>query len=501
MVGIPVLIFVGLLCCTLPWYIVILICLAPALFILFLRDFRLSLYFMICLVPISADWLGFCINTTWSNALTDMIPVFVPILFMAFLGLFLKTMAGLHSNSAKTVLNKLFLFLFFWAVIVLLWSPNLSIKATDTNKGKVFTEVSTISRNTTPLMHDLLQLSLLASNMLLFYLIINAIDSETFHRRLMTTWIIFGGLIAAFCLWMTCSSHQTATHIVNILDFLTFRSRVVFLTVRGAALGTPNLTSFVLNMMTGITFGMLLCERKMNRRILLGAVMLFMILSNMLTLTKAGLLALIVMLHFFLIVFRRLRRHFFLNLITMYAVLMILFFLQLKISKEYRVEGTPRFLAKSGYSDAMASRIKYVWNPGIKELSRNGFVGLGAGTFTYATTSPHGHSIYFSTLFDFGIVGVMAVLLVFLVLVRSFLMMSQYQETYLQIMFISCSGVLLSIGIHGLVDFEYNTPVVWLFLGFYMATFLLAKKELSDPEKYRPDDVYLRAKAKRTPTA
>lgn len=477
--GFVLLILWGLICSILPWYLAVLLSAFSALSLLFLINFRISVYFLICLVPISADWLGFHINTSWSSPLTDMVPLFLPISLAAFGSLFFRMLAGLHTYSAKTVFTKLFLALLCWGALLLFWSPNLSITATDTSKGQVFPKIFTISHSSTPLLHDVFQLFILAGNILLFYLIVNSIDKESLHRRLMWFWIIFGALVAAFCLWVGCSEIQNAMYAKELGLNFTFKAQAIFHKIRAAALGTPHLTSFVLNMFTGITLGMMLAEKKGSRKLMLGLIILLMMLSNLLTLTKAGIVALIVMLHFFVIFFKRLRKHFFRNLILMYTVIGLLFFLQLKISREHREEGTPRFLYGAGYTEATTSRTKFVWLPGVKEFLKSGCLGLGVGTFTYATVSPHAHSIYFSTLFDFGIVGIVILAMLLIILVRNFLIMVSFQKTYLQTMFLACCAVMVSIGVHGILDFEYNTPVIWLFMGFYTATWLLAQKELA----------------------
>jgi len=70
--------------------------------------------------------------------------------------------------------------------------------------------------------------------------------------------------------------------------------------------------------------------------------------------------------------------------------------------------------------------------------------------------------------------------------------MKNCQQTYLQTMFLACCGVLISMGVHGFFDFEYNLPVIWLFLGFYTSTFLLAQKELAElnsPAPCREKDI------------
>lgn len=494
-IGAALLVFCGLMCSVLPWYLVSLFSAFSAVSLLFLIDFRISAFFLACLVPISADWLGFHIKTSWSNPLTDMVPLFFPICFVAFVSLVFRTLAGLHTYSAKTGFNKLFLVLLCWGTLLLFWSPNLSIKATDTTKGKVFSETLTVSHNTTPLRHDLFQLFIFANNIALFYLTVSSIQNESFHRRLMWCWILFGAIVASFCLWVSYSGLQEAVYAKKLGLHFTFKVQALIHKVRAAALGSPHLTSFVLNMFIGITLGMMLEESKRSKKLILGLIVILMMLSNLLTLTKGGIAGLIVMLHFFVIFFRRLRKHFLRNLLLMYAVIGILFFLQLKIAREQRSdEHTPRFLYGAGYTGATATRAKYVWIPGVNEFLKSGCLGLGVGTFTYATISPHAHSIYFSTIFDFGIVGIAVLLIILVLLVRNFLIMVKLQESYLQTMFLACCGVLLSMGVHGIFDFEYNTPVIWLFMGFYTATFLLSQKELSGVNRVsqprRPDMGY-----------
>lgn len=210
-----------------------------------------------------------------------------------------------------------------------------------------------------------------------------------------------------------------------------------------------------------------------------------MMQASILTLVKGGLVGLVVMLHFFIFSFTRLRKHFFRNLIVLYSLLLILFAFQVTVSGELRY-GTPRYLYQKGYAEASGSRAKLIWIPGLKEVIRGGGIGLGVGTYTYATLAPHAHSIYLSMLFDFGVAGVIVLMIIFWIVLKNYLRMRRFQETYLQTMFIAFSGGLVSIGVHGLVDFEYNSPVLWLFLGLYTATFLLAQRELSALKKAEP---------------
>ncbi len=44
---------------------------------------------------------------------------------------------------------------------------------------------------------------------------------------------------------------------------------------------------------------------------------------------------------------------------------------------------------------------------------------------------------------------------------------------------IAFCGGLIAIGVHGLVDFHYNYPVIWIYAGLGMAILRLAKQELA----------------------
>lgn len=478
LLGIPLMILWGLMAAFLPWYLVILVSILGALSVLFLVNFKISLYFLLCLLPIAADSIGIHFKAPWNNPLTDIIPLYLPISLIAVAGLFFNKAARLQTYSVKNPFNKLFFILFCWAVLLILWVPNLSIKAIDSSHG-MQGRVITISHKTTPLQHNLFQLFILANNILLFYLIINSIEKESFHRRIMWWWIMVGIFVAMFTFFVAYI--DPAPNFIKIIKIWYNTSLKIYLTpgpFRGSYFASPHLTALILNMFSGITFGMALAEKKKSRKVILGVITTFMMLSNLLTLTKGGLVGLLVMLHFFLLSFSSLRKNFFRNLILLYSILLVIFILQVRISKEYKLQRTPRFLYTRGYIGAGSTRAKIIWIPGFKYFIRTGGTGLGVGTFSYATISPHAHSIYLSVLYDFGVVGVIIFAITVLILAKNYINMIRFQQTYLQIMFLACCGVLLAIGAHGFIDFEYNYPVIWLFMGLYTATFLLAQREL-----------------------
>lgn len=149
LLGIPLMILWGLMAAFLPWYLVILVSILGALSVLFLVNFKISLYFLLCLLPIAADSIGIHFKAPWNNPLTDIIPLYLPISLIAVAGLFFNKAARLQTYSVKNPFNKLFFILFCWAVLLILWVPNLSIKAIDSSHG-MQGRVITISHKTTP---------------------------------------------------------------------------------------------------------------------------------------------------------------------------------------------------------------------------------------------------------------------------------------------------------------------------------------------------------------
>ncbi|MBI5789564.1 MAG: O-antigen ligase family protein [Candidatus Schekmanbacteria bacterium] len=121
---------------------------------------------------------------------------------------------------------------------------------------------------------------------------------------------------------------------------------------------------------------------------------------------------------------------------------------------------------------------KKLWEKAFKLYGHSIIQGLGIGNLTYYTTSPHAHSIYFSLLFDFGLIGVLCLLYIVVYLYKCFSGIKKFQASYLQVMGVAIWGGFLALAFHGLVDFDYNRSIVWLYLGTAVATLNLVKQEL-----------------------
>jgi O-antigen ligase len=91
--------------------------------------------------------------------------------------------------------------------------------------------------------------------------------------------------------------------------------------------------------------------------------------------------------------------------------------------------------------------------------------------------APHAHSIFFSTWFDFGLVGLLFMLWLTIYYARNLLPSLLAQRSRQQLVVSAMSGGLLVICLQGLVDFEYNTPSIWVYFALMTAALNLAAAE------------------------
>ena len=449
----------SLLCVILPYYFVLSLLAFFVILLLILIKFKWGVYFLAFLVPIVSNYIGFSTEVSYIFKsgfkffnYCDSVPFFMLISLPTIFSLALNRIARLRNYFARSPLNILFLILLCWLFLLLLYSPNIS--------------------------YSIVVFFNFAINILLFYLMVYSIDEESFHRKLIWCWI-FTGLIIASIAFASCYFVFEYVHKIDLWGGVSFISFIeTHIVGRAQGLGHPNETSLLLNLFICITMGMMLCEKNKIKKGICGTILLFLIFANFLTMSKSGMLAFLIMIHFLLVSISALRMHFFRNLVLFNTVWIILFCLGIIFIGDTK---TPRLIAGGSSSElGLDLRLK-MWKEGVSNLINNtAGIGLGPGGFRYYTKThmPYPHSLYVSILCDFGFVGLLLFLLAILVMAYNYFKMLRFQETYLQIMFLCCCGGLLALGVHGLVDSTYLASYIWFFLGLSTATFHLAQKEL-----------------------
>ena len=423
------------------------------LFIALISKFKWGIFILAFIVPLAADHIGFHIKSNWSVVVADIIPIFPIISIITLIGFTLHRASGLYKWKVKDPINTLLFLLLCWATLSLLWPFNFK--------------------------HNLFQLFILFNNFLLFYLLLNSVNTENVHKNLMWCWISFG-IVVAICTFISSMFDGKKIYSIRVLDWLTFKLYLIAPPIRAESVANTNETAFILNLTICIAIGMMLTVNSLTKRIVLSAIVVFMMFAHILTLSKGGLMGMLAMFYFLLLFVQRFRKSFFRNFVLIHLIIISLLVLQVVITRESK---SPRIVSAS-QTASLQSRVDVLYKPGMKKLLQGNLLkGMGIGTSkTYLDAPnggcPHAHSIYFSTLFDLGLIGIAIVSLPFFIFLKDFMKMVKYQQTNLQLMFLCCCGGLVATLAHGIIDFEYNTPELWFFFGLTIATLNLAKQEL-----------------------
>ena len=423
------------------------------LFITLISKFKWGIYILAFTVPYAADHAGFHIKSKWSIVVADIIPAFPIISLITLLGFALHRVAGLHKWRVKDPVNTLLFLLVCWASITLFWPYDFK--------------------------HNAFQFFILFNNFLLFYLLLNSVDNKKYYNRLMWCWISFGAAVAIFT-FISAMLDGKKIYTIGILKWLTFKLYLLAPPIRAESVANTNETALILNLTICIAIGMVLTVNSLTKKIVLSAIVVFMMFAHILTLSKGGLMGMLAMFYFLLLFVQRFRKNFFRNFVLIHLIIISLLVLQVVITRESK---SPRIVSAS-QAASLQSRVDVLYKPGMKKLLQGNLLkGMGAGTSKAYLDAPnggcpHAHSIYFSTLFDLGLIGIAIVSLAFFVFLRDFLKMVKFQQTNLQLMFLCCCGGLVATLTHGTIDFEYNTPEIWFFFGLTVATLNLAKQEL-----------------------
>lgn len=445
---------VGVICALYSPVLVVPLCIITllAIYLVILARYKWGIYLLLFLVPVAGDHAGFHFHANWSIDIADNFPVFPIISLVVLMSWLLHRIANFQNKGTEDSFRKILFIFFCWAFLSLFWAPGVS-------------------------KHHFFQLALFSINFLLFYLLSDAVNEEKFYRKLMVCWVVFGTIVAVLTI-LSAVFNAKKIYSIKVLDYLTFKLTILAPPTRAESIANCNETAFFLNLVICIAIGMMLTAQNRFKSVTVAGAIVLMMLANFLTLSRAGAGALLIMLYFLLFFIKQLRKRFVRNFIIVNGIVIALLLIQMNIFQEKRA--TPRLMAHKVAAKSQ-SRPSLLWNPGFKMMDERGSIwgGLGIGGFKQYIKAPHAHSIFFSVLFDFGVVGVMIILGFIFLLLKKMVVMWRQQHTYLQKMAMCCYGGIVAIGVHGLVDFEYNTPSVWLFLGIAVVTLKLVQGESS----------------------
>lgn len=424
-------------------------------------------YLLVFFIPIAGDNIGFHDQGVffWYNRI--IVPFFSVFLLLELIALGLRKGARIDLFQKKSNPAAIPVTLFsFYALLMLVW------------KGNILSPVV---------------FSILTINVILFFYIFHLSGSSDQVFENIVWFFIAAGAVSAVLTVMSVLFHPDMSireEIIAKIDFvfawLPGKSRN-----RGYSFELSNFTSRTLNLTTFVIVGKLLYSSKAKETLILVFLLLLVVFANCLTSSKGGLGAFLVMMGFVILFSSKLNKHVFFNSGLFLAGFVLLYILGiLFVSLVGDAYHATNVVSDDGGSISISTRLEY-WSAGIKMLFREDafLTGLGIGGWDYfVDLGVWPHSIYFSFFFDFGMFGLIFLMSLLVVLtIYSFnLKLFASQQTRYEHMALCLFAGLLTVGIHGLVEFYYNQSITWLYLALLCAA-LQKVAEKQNPEVAEPE--------------
>lgn len=433
----------------------------PVLVILFVvLSFRLDLglYLLSIFTPIICFFIKYTkLHEYMSHWLATLNSVLIYIFFLIAMvigWLMHKTFKPSSSPSNDAIIGYLLFLLFGWSLITLVWVPNIY--------------------------HAILQTNILLFNILMFFIAVETLSDKTKLNRAISVWIFSAFLIALSAIggllymkYHKFSTTQRYSFEFPIVQDLLFYIGIRLHPARATGLAWHNSTGMICNVGISLLFYRLKYVKTVAKKIFCSLLMVFLVMAVILTQSKAGIGTLILLGIVFISLNLNTRKWIIINSILWITLLVGSFILTQMLTNVNaldRVESST--VSTDSSNDSLGIRVEW-WKKAAKKLyDKTYMMGLGPGGFKYYMEKdkvPYGHSIYFSVLFDMGVIGFLLLIAMIYYLLRYVyraIMEKKGDEHYLIVVL---TVVLFVIGLQGTVDMEYNTPYIWLLLGLIVA--------------------------------
>lgn len=454
-----VLVLTGFSIAAAPWFSLVAV-LCAAMGVVFLHRPAWSLYFLIFILPVSHHTL-YIVNPAISRFAVvgeyiDVMTLYLPVIILAGIARVLRSQVRKQPISfGESHLLIPFTILFAYSFMTLFRAPDIN--------------------------HSLIQHTILGSHCLLFYIIIRSIRTTDILRRAMWAVAISGlvqAVVALFLYSLETGSifHDIALPMGNRLGIWMPTGPLIPGTLLRRLNGTQE--SHITALMMAVTFpfilGLLTVEKKTGRRLVLMISAAAVCTAEVMALARGGVGAMF-MAGLFTAAFLSRMRPWFILFVPAFGIGIIVLILGTTFvcNSLLNTDIKPRLIART--ADAgdnvtqQAPQRIHLWKSSLKKLANQPLAGLGAGNMKLLLKAPHAHSIYFSFIFDFGLTGFIVLAWLGLTLINRYLTLPWVQTGDSDVLCVAAFGGLIAVLIHGLIDFEYNTTLPWLYLGLAIA--------------------------------
>jgi O-antigen ligase len=452
-----------------PWYYAVIICSSVAILAAFFFWPEWGTYSLIFLIPFTTASVYFSIKADWNFIVgeknIDLIPLFAVVVLFTFLGYALRRLIRVEKGTSGNIIACPVFVVLAYSGLTILWSDYLG--------------------------HSIFQFLIFAMNVGIFVLITAYVKEEK-HLAAAVWCFVASGILQALS-YMVCFFLKPYILTYKIFPDFSFGLNIAggYFQLSGMPLTDGGFMdhhqlALMTNLVLAVSLGLLLTKPSRLKKSFLAVSMAMFIFVVLHTQSRAGIGSLLVMVYFAFLAFHVTRKYWF-RLYPIFVVgVLVLYFVEAAvigaITGKYT---TPRLLALGqkmattqnvidpGLKDLKMGRMK-LWKKSFKKYKDYVIEGFGVGNLKKFMHAPHAHSVFLSFLFDFGIIGLSSIMFIVGALVKRFKVLLRYQTSYSQIMSIAFGAGLVAIGFHGQFDFEYNTTLLWLYLGLTVASFRIS---------------------------
>ena len=451
-----------------PWVSLILF-LHGILFIVFLAKPLWAVYILVFVIPLSTTNL-FIENPKLATLIAggnqDVLPIYILIVMIAGSSIFISNRARRHlpSISDYHLLIPVF-FLLLFALAVLFTSPDT--------------------------LHSMFHYIVLLVNCIIFYIFISAVKTSDDIIKVAWCVIMSGTFQSILGLILFLLENDVIRYSIDLawgflLDFKIYTGPLLEseLFRRLSSTLSSHQLALLLAASIPIAIGLLMHEKTKLRYIVILCISI-MLVTEVMTLSRGGIIALYFSSLFVFILSSKLRPRFvFLSFFFLTGIIFLVYATNIVGNITLGTDIEPRLVKRTTAGEANITsqaplRIQ-LWKESFHDLRKTVFLGMGVGNMKLFEAAPHAHSIYFSLILDFGIMGVVFLIWFGTYFLHRLFSLPWVQETQSETMYVVSTAALIAVLIQGLVDFGYNLPILWLFFGYFVAISNFMNKEKSN---------------------
>jgi|GEM_PF-2059477 len=447
------LLFITGLCWISPWYIVVLILF---LLVISLFNFPIALFF-IGILAISRGTTGFVFHTQTEAIIDDIyfLELYFPIFFASFL-LELNRKRRFEQLFEKHTRETLMFYVLFvvWVFV-----------------GIQYTEWKL--RGYMQFCHTLF---------FFFYLVLFS-TLTTDQIRMFMKFSVFWGLVFFVMAVLAISGFSLQFEDIKILKNLTLKLSFFPAEKRAQLMSPPAVTAVVMGFCAWNTFGMALMNKKFR---FLYFLMAFAISVGIFyTRTRSEMVGFLFA-GFLFVPLIAWRKNLLLRGLALWMLFVILIWVA-SVGLDFS-DALKRFKVSTDTAERASLGIRIgLWKDGIRNLAETYGMGVGTGGFfQYKDRWPHAHNVFFSVIFDLGIIGFTLWIVIYLNLWRHvvYCLKIVSPDSVEGIILLTFAAFFVQLSLTSLLQHEYNQFVWWLFPGLLMAAINNAMKM---SKKYRPE--------------